>query len=100
MSTADRPVTLLDNLCFVAGVQGGVIHQYCDVMEENYTKFRSMWQELYNMNGMITTKEGFVKIAARANYEGLIWRSRKMDERKVASLTPEARDSYFKSRGL
>jgi hypothetical protein len=84
----------------VAGVQGGVIHQYCDVLEDNYFKFKSIWQKLYNLNSMMLTKNDFVIIAMRADYEGLIWRGRKLSENYIATMTPEARESYYKSRGI
>lgn len=91
-------VSLLDNICFVAGCQGGVIHQWCDLLAPNYQAFKKEWQKQFDSNGMLMTKGQFVNIASRVDYEGLIWRPRKVEEVRLATFTPEAREEYFKSR--
>lgn len=93
-----KTLTMIENLCIVARCQGGTIHQYCDLLSDNFLKFKEEWKKVYEMSGALTTKMQFVAIAAHANYEGLIWRASKVEEHRLLTFTPEAREIYIKSR--
>lgn len=63
---------LLESLCDTFCVQGGTIHQYCDITAPNYDKFVSEFNFFcVEMSFVCNTKRAFKKLAARVNYAGL-----------------------------
>lgn len=64
--------TLLESLAIANKVQGGTIHQFCDILAANYERFVANFTDFcIDMSFECTTKKGFYKMAARVNYSGL-----------------------------
>ena len=64
--------TLLESLAEANKVQGGTIHQFCDIMADGFEKFVEEFKLFcLDMSFECTTKKGFKKMASRVNYNGL-----------------------------
>jgi len=62
---------LLDCLCRLDNCQGGTIHQFCNVFDDNFLHFLDMYEYCVGEGDIFSSKEQVISLAEECHYKGL-----------------------------